>query len=174
MWRGLRAAWSAENAGRATGCTGTSPTAAVIMSAASSERVANWWFLRKHPDWRLRVRTDHHQAVGALLDDMVAAGTIGCWRPSIHEPETPAFGGESAMTIVHDLFCADSRGVLTYALQQTPEPATRDAAVTGSLDRGLRSILAQIMIFHSNRLGLSAQAQGVLAHAAKAAVLPRS
>ena len=49
-----------------------------------------------------------------------------------------------------------------------------DAAATGSLDRGLRSILAQIVIFHWNRLGLSAHAQGILAHAAKAAVLPRS
>jgi thiopeptide-type bacteriocin biosynthesis protein len=49
-----------------------------------------------------------------------------------------------------------------------------DAAVTGTLDRGLRSILAQIVIFHWNRLGLSAHSQGILAHAAKAATLPRS
>lgn len=224
---------------------------------------AAWWFLRKHPDWRLRVRTDHHHAVAAVLDDLVAAGTIGGWRPSIYEPETAAFGGEAAMTVVHDLFCADSRGVLTYAVQQTPELGRRemsliliralqqhagldwfeagdvfdrvaqmrpnpaeadaervltlatqmrpllavevrpdmppfaptgpvafaapwlaafietgrhlgDAATTGSLERGLRTILAQIVIFHWNRLGLSAHAQGILAHAAKAALLPRS
>jgi thiopeptide-type bacteriocin biosynthesis protein len=48
-----------------------------------------------------------------------------------------------------------------------------DAATTGRLDRGLRATLAHIVIFHWNRLGLSAQAQGILAHAAKAAILPR-
>ena len=49
-----------------------------------------------------------------------------------------------------------------------------EAAATGRLDRGLRAILAQIVIFHWNRLGLSAQTQGILAHAAKAAILPGS
>ncbi|GAA3948296.1 hypothetical protein Aau02nite_11540 [Amorphoplanes auranticolor] len=250
------------------------PTDWPSMEATFAERVAPrlnqldaghaaWWFLRKHPDWRLRVRTDHHHAVAAALDDLVAACTIDGWRPSIYEPETAAFGGENAMTVVHELFCADSRGVLTYAVQQTPKLGRRelsllliralqqhagldwfeagdvfdrvaqmrpipaetdtervltlatqmrpllavevrpdmplfaptgpvafaapwlsafihagrhlgDAATTGSLDRGLRSILAQVVIFHWNRLGLSAHAQGALAHAAKAAVLPRS
>ena len=250
------------------------PTDWASMDATFAERVAPrlnqlddghaaWWFLRKHPDWRLRVRTDHHHAVAAVLDNLVAAGTIAGWRPSIYEPETAAFGGEPAMTVVHELFCADSRGVLTYAVQQTPElgrrelsliliralqqhagldwfeagdvfdrvvqmrpsPAETDAdrvltlatrmrpllavevrsdmplfaptgpvafaapwlaafihagrrlgnaATTGNLDRGLRNILAQVVIFHWNRLGLSAHAQGILAHAAKAAALPRS
>ena len=48
-----------------------------------------------------------------------------------------------------------------------------EAAATNRLDRGLRATLAQIVIFHWNRLGLSASAQGILAHAAKAATLPR-
>jgi thiopeptide-type bacteriocin biosynthesis protein len=227
---------------------------------------AAWWYLRKHPDWRLRVQTDNHGTVEALLDELIAAGTIGCWRPSIYEPETAAFGGDLSMTVVHEMFCADSRGVLTYAIQPKPElgrrelsllliralqqhagldwfeagdvfdrvaqmpqmrpsPAKtdaarvftlatqmrpllavevradmplfaptgpvgfaapwlaafihagkhlRDAAVTGRLDRGLRSVLAQIVIFHWNRFGLSAHAQGILAHAAQAAILPRS
>ncbi|GLY98790.1 thiopeptide-type bacteriocin biosynthesis protein [Actinoplanes sp. NBRC 103695] len=222
-----------------------------------------WWFLRKYPDWRLRVRTDDRPAVEALLDDLVAAGAIDRWRPSIYEPETAAFGGNAGMAIVHDLFCADSRGVLTYsrrplpglgrrelsllliqALQQhagldwfetgdvfdqvahlRPAPADGDAeriaalalklrplltaavnadhplftpagpaahaapwlaafiqagqelgdaATANRLDRGLRATIAQIVIFHWNRLGLSAHAQGILAHAVKAATLPRS
>ena len=224
---------------------------------------AAWWFLRKHPYWRLRVRTAHHDTATTLLDDLVTAGAIDHWRPGIYEPESAAFGGDPAMTIVHDLFCADSRGVLTHARQHTPQlgrrelsllfiralhqhagldwfeagdvfdrvartrpapadaDATRvdtlaatmspllalpvqadtplfapggplahaapwlagfiqagqrldDAATTGRLDRGLRAVLAHIVIFHWNRLGLSAQAQGILAHAAKAAILPRS
>ncbi|GAA0490576.1 hypothetical protein Ade02nite_23770 [Paractinoplanes deccanensis] len=222
-----------------------------------------WWFLRKYPHWRLRVRTCDHRAVETLLDDLSSAGTIAGWQPGIYEAETAAFGGEVAMAIVHDLFCADSRGVLTYARQHTPPlgrrelsllllqalnrhagldwfeigdvfarvaqmrptPADHDtpgidalaakvhpvlasdittemplftrggpvayaadwlaafiqagrllgeAAATGRLDRGLRAALAQIVIFHWNRLGLPAHTQGILAHAAKAATLPRS
>jgi thiopeptide-type bacteriocin biosynthesis protein len=224
---------------------------------------AAWWFLRKHPDWRLRIRTVDHRAVQGLLDDLAATGTIGRWRPSIYEPETAAFGGDVAMAVVHDLFCADSRGVLAYARQPSPQLGRRelslmlimalqqhagldwfeagdvfdrvtqmrptpadadaervaalaltmrpllavaitsdtplftpggtvayaapwlaafikagqslsDAAAANRLDRGLRATIAQIVIFHWNRLGLSAPTQGILAHAAKAATLPRS
>jgi thiopeptide-type bacteriocin biosynthesis protein len=227
------------------------------------DNAAAWWFLRKYPHWRLRVRTSDHRAVEALLDDLVALGTITGWQPGIYEPETAAFGGGVAMTTVNDLFCADSRGVLTYARQHSPAlgrrelsllliramlqhggldwfetgdvfdrvaqmrpaPADHDtpgldalagkmrpvlaidittdmplfapggplacatpwlaafiragkllgeAAAANRLDRGLRATIAQIVIFHWNRLGLSAQAQGILAHAAKVATLPRS
>ncbi|MBM2623423.1 thiopeptide-type bacteriocin biosynthesis protein [Actinoplanes sp. LDG1-06] len=221
----------------------------------------SWWFLRKHPHWRIRLRTDDHHAVAGLLDDLIRDRTIERWRPGIYEPEVAAFGGMNAMGIVHDLFAADSRGALAYvrhspmalgrrelslllirAIQQNagmdwfetgdvfhkvsqlrPAPAdTRrvdalaekirpllairvtpelalfaadgaagnlspwltgfadagrnlgELAADGGLDRGLRAVLAQIVIFHWNRLGLSATAQGVLAYAAQAATLPRS
>ncbi|WP_091253643.1 thiopeptide-type bacteriocin biosynthesis protein [Micromonospora matsumotoense] len=77
---------------------------------------ASWWFLRKHPSWRIRIRTTDHGAAGALLDDLAAAGVIAGWEAGIYEPETAAFGGLSATAIVHELFCGDSRGVLAYAL----------------------------------------------------------
>src|SRR5699024_1537362 len=161
-----------------------------------------------------------------------------------YEPETTAFGGGSAMAHVHDLFCADTTGVLTHlasgsvlgrkevslvllstltrgarpdpfetadvfakvAVRRPPvaphqaihvrrraavmrphlvgrpnldELAARagthlttwaasfgqagsllaDLAATGRLSRGLRSVLAQTVIFHWNRLGLSATEQ---------------
>ncbi len=224
---------------------------------------AAWWFLRKYPYWRLRVRTADQHAAATLLDELVKAGAIDHWRPGIYEPEAAAFGGSDAMDVVHDLFCADSRGVLTYARQHAPglgrrelsllliralqqhagldwfeagdvfdriaqmRPAPADAdavrvdtlatrmrpllaitvqadtplfapggpvtyatpwlagfiqagqqlgeaATAERLGRGLRAVLAHIVIFHWNRLGLSAQTQGILAHAAKAAILPRS
>lgn len=41
----------------------------------------------------------------------------------------------------------------------------------GTLNRGLRQVLAYIVIFHWNRLGLSGRTQSLLAHAARTAVL---
>ncbi len=46
------------------------------------------------------------------------------------------------------------------------------AATVGTLSRGLRAVLAHVVIFHWNRLGLSAATQAVLARAAARACLP--
>jgi len=47
-----------------------------------------------------------------------------------------------------------------------------DAARHGQLTRGLRAVLAQTVIFHWNRLGLTAMTQGILASAAAQVCLP--
>jgi thiopeptide-type bacteriocin biosynthesis protein len=225
---------------------------------------ATWWFVRKHPCWRIRIRTAEHDTARAALDGLAAAGVITRWTPGIYEPEVAAFGGPDAMNIVHELFCADSRGVLGYVTLDAPKlgrrelslllihaiahhagldwfetadvfdriaqlrpappeadvartaglaaqtrsllavPAgagaallassgipddltaswldsfvtagqqVRDAAVSGLLDRGVRAILAHVVIFHWNRLGLSASTQAILARAAATAMLPGS
>jgi thiopeptide-type bacteriocin biosynthesis protein len=225
--------------------------------------VAGWWFLRKQPCWRLRLRGADTAAVARVLDELAAAGVLTRWWPTVYEPETTAFGGPAGMHAAHDLFCADSRGVLDYARQRVlglgrrelslllinalqraagldwfecgdvfdrvarlrPAPADADAgrvdelamkihtllavparadsplfapdgpvafaapwlagfetagrqlgdaAAEGRLDRGVRAVLTHIVIFHWNRFGLSATAQGILAAAASAAILPRS
>jgi thiopeptide-type bacteriocin biosynthesis protein len=46
------------------------------------------------------------------------------------------------------------------------------AATVGTLSRGLRAVLAHVVIFHWNRLGLPAGTQAVLARAAARACLP--
>jgi thiopeptide-type bacteriocin biosynthesis protein len=220
-----------------------------------------WWFLRKHPHWRLRIHTANRSAVDEILDTLTAAGTISTWHPGLYEPEEAAFGGPHGMTIAHDLFCADSQGVLTYLQQRqtglgrremsllliagllhaagldifergdifanvashrpavnsvdprfadlvnkvrgllsvpitmdhplfvdggacayaTPWLAAhvsagqqlRHAADDNLLDRGVREIITHLVIFHWNRLNLSAAAQGALAHAATEAFLPK-
>ena len=220
-----------------------------------------WWFLRKHPHWRLRIHAADKTAVNELLDTLTAAGTISTWQTGLYEPEEVAFGGPHGMTITHDLFCADSQGVLTYLRQQQPglgpremsllliagllhaagldifergdifaniarhrppadngdprlatlvnkvrgllsAPITidhplfadggacadaapwlaahvsagqqlRHAADDNLLDRGVREIITHLVIFHWNRLNLSATAQGALAHAATEAFLPK-
>lgn len=229
----------------------------------SEGTVAGWWFLRKHPCWRLRLSGVDTTAVNHVLDELIDTGAIARWWPTVYEPETAAFGGPTGMDTVHDLFCADSRGVLDYLRHDAPglgrrelsilllsglmratgldgfecgdvfdrvarlrpTPAAADtvridqladtvrvllsipdlpaselftpggpvahaapwltafraagrrlgaAAADGRLERGLRAILTHVVIFHWNRLGLSAASQGILARAATTALLPRS
>ncbi|MEV0344917.1 thiopeptide-type bacteriocin biosynthesis protein [Nonomuraea sp. NPDC050680] len=225
--------------------------------------ISGWWFLRKPPGWRLRLRDADIPTVDQVLDELTSAGALTRWWPTVYEPETAAFGGSAGVQAAHDLFCADSRGVLDYARQSTPDlgrrelsivlvnallqaagldwfergdvfarvaemrpapteadtvriekltanvrtllalPAQPDsepfapggtaafaapwltawqttgnqlgrAAAEGRLDRGLRALLTHVVIFHWNRLGLSATTQGILSRAATAAFLPES
>ncbi|WP_026421860.1 thiopeptide-type bacteriocin biosynthesis protein [Actinokineospora inagensis] len=232
----------------------------ILDDLQHSGAITIWWFLRKHPCWRLRLHHANKPAVDHALNTLVANGVIQRWWPTIYEPETAAFGGPTNMDLVHDLFHADSRGVLDYLTHDTPgigrrelsllllstllnaahldtfergdvfsrvvqlrpaaaEPAkiaqlaenlhpllaianpldsdlvqprtfmvqatpwfTRfqntgqqlhGAATQGTLPRGLRAVLAHIVIFHWNRLGLSAATQGILANAASVATFVR-
>ena len=224
--------------------------------------ISGWWFIRKHPCWRLRFHHADTEAVSRALDALTTAGTLTRWWPTVYEPETAAFGGPAGVGVAHDLFCADSHHALAFfgrtepgverrelsllllgalldaagldwfergdvfarVAQIRPAPTgadaarvdtlagtaraflavpadsqgalfgpggraafaagwlegftvagtrLRDAAAGGALDRGLRAIAAHLVIFHWNRLGLSAVTQGVLARAATTAFLPR-
>jgi thiopeptide-type bacteriocin biosynthesis protein len=224
----------------------------------ASGALSGWWYLRKHPHWRVRLLNANASAVSSLLDRQVASGGIADWQPVLYEAETAAFGGPAGVGIAHDLFCADSRGTLSYARQQTPAAGRREtsillisamttaagldwfergdvfdrvarlrpqppaghedqlkrlaaqlrvlltvppqtaltrpgqpdfttdwlsafetaghrlsvAASDQLLGRGLRAILAHAVLFHWNRLGLSARTQGILARAATSVYLP--
>ncbi|MET8139885.1 thiopeptide-type bacteriocin biosynthesis protein [Sphaerisporangium sp. NPDC005288] len=225
--------------------------------------ISGWWFLRKPPGWRLRLRNADIPAVDQVLEELIAAGALTRWWPTVYEPETAAFGGPAGVEAAHDLFYADSLGVLDYARQNAPDLGRRElsillvnallqaadldwfergdvfarvaklrpaptkadsariekltanvrtllavpvqsdsepfapgghaafatpwltaweaagrrlgrAAAEGRLDRGLRALLTHVVIFHWNRLGLSAATQGILSRAATAAFLPES
>jgi thiopeptide-type bacteriocin biosynthesis protein len=88
-----------------------------------------WWFLRKHPCWRIRLAHPRVDAVNQVLNDLTATGAITRWWPSRYEPEATAFGGAPGIQIVHDLFCADSRGVLTYLRQPQPALGRRELSL---------------------------------------------
>jgi protein-L-isoaspartate(D-aspartate) O-methyltransferase len=210
-----------------------------------------WWFIRKHPYWRIRCRTDICPAAATALDRLSTGGTIAGWHRTIYEPEALAFGGHATMTTAHTLFHHDSRTVIDVlhapprglprrreltvlavgallrgagqdwfeqgdiwakvASLRPPGPAclrvaprapaalhrlmTLDAgqalaplddwleafttaghdlaalARTGRLERGLRAVLAHHVIFHWNRLGLTAAEQHVLATLARDTVM---
>lgn len=112
-------------------CTATDLLVPQLQQAENTGVLAGWWFIRKHPCWRLRcrpgsaaTRTDVEHTVSTLLDDLRAGAVADRWWQTIYEPEAPAFGGPQGIDIAHDLFHADSRGVLDYV--------RRHASITGA------------------------------------------
>lgn len=85
--------------------------------------VAGWWYIRKHPYWRLRTlanagkRAQMITALTHLLDDLAATGLAVRWQESIYEPETLTFGGPHGIDLAHRLFHADSNGFLHHLHQ---------------------------------------------------------
>ncbi len=58
--------------------------------------LTSWWFIRKFPCWRIRLRVsdeDARQRIRAALDALVADGLSSRWWTGIYEPEIAAFGG---------------------------------------------------------------------------------
>jgi thiopeptide-type bacteriocin biosynthesis protein len=96
---------------------------------AADGAAAGWWFLRKHPCWRLRLLDADTTIIDHALDDLVTSAVIARWWPTVYEPETAAFGGPAGMDCVHDLFCADSRGVLNYLRHDTPGLGRRELSI---------------------------------------------
>ncbi|MEV8020023.1 thiopeptide-type bacteriocin biosynthesis protein [Streptomyces sp. NPDC086554] len=91
--------------------------APVLESLKDRGELSLWWFIRKHPCWRLRLDggpgspactelSDH-------LDELVKDGQLRRWWPGAYEPETAAFGGAVGMLNAHILFSADSHHILT-------------------------------------------------------------
>jgi thiopeptide-type bacteriocin biosynthesis protein len=254
-WHSVRVRFSDWNSSERTMAIVLAPALDQITTSATPLR---WWFLRKHPHWRIRLLDGHAATISRLLDDLASSGTIADWQPALYEPEITAFGGPSGMDIAHELSCADSRSTLEYARCDTPPVGRRELSIllinammtaagldwfergdvfgriagmrpgpsegeadrtaqlivqlrslltvpvrsiladsgTGRvaqpwlcafekagrrfrdsadlclLTRGTRAILAQTVIFHWNRVGLSATTQGILARAATAVYLP--
>ncbi|MGH3928874.1 MAG: thiopeptide-type bacteriocin biosynthesis protein [Pseudonocardiaceae bacterium] len=91
--------------------------APLLRHAEEDGLVAAWWFMRKHPCWRLRLQPGPagrtmKAGLGAAFDELAADGRIGGWSPGVYEAETAAFGGDAGMDLAHGLFCEDSRAVL--------------------------------------------------------------
>ncbi|WP_433259679.1 thiopeptide-type bacteriocin biosynthesis protein (plasmid) [Streptosporangium sp. CA-135522] len=126
QWRQLRIEFTDWSAAETIGATQLGPH---LDQLQSSGAVTAWWFLRKYPCWRLRLRGTDTAAVEGLLDELTAAGLITRWWPTLYEPETTAFGGPIGMHAAHSLFCADSRGVLDYLRRSAPGLGRRELSL---------------------------------------------
>lgn len=87
----------------------------MLREAEAIGAIDGWWYTRKHPCWRLRLRVQiAHEAKLAVeegFNRLVSEGHLQRWWPGIYEPETPAFGGTTSMTAAHALFITDSREI---------------------------------------------------------------
>jgi thiopeptide-type bacteriocin biosynthesis protein len=89
----------------------------LLQEAEATGIIDGWWYIRKHPCWRLRLRIRPGARTTSLTEDLnrlglhrlVAEGHLLRWWPGIYEPETAAFGGPVGMTAAHALFITDSR-----------------------------------------------------------------
>ncbi len=91
--------------------------------------IGGWWFLRKHPCWRLRLHLADSAAVDHVFDELTTAGVLAGWRPTIYEPEITAFGGPAGMDTAHELFCADSHGVLDHLRRDATSLGRRELSL---------------------------------------------
>jgi thiopeptide-type bacteriocin biosynthesis protein len=108
---------------------GATPLEPRLADLQARGNLGGWWFLRKHPCWRLRLHDADNTAINRLLDELATTGAVARWWPTIYEPETAAFGGTPGMNTIHDLFCADSRGVLDYVRHETPGLGRRELSI---------------------------------------------
>ncbi|MEV0982137.1 thiopeptide-type bacteriocin biosynthesis protein [Streptomyces sp. NPDC049915] len=90
----------------------------LLQEAEAAGLIGGWWYTRKHPCWRLRLRV--RPGIGAQLGAAEGLDRLGLhrlvadehlvrWWPGIYEPETAAFGGAASMTAAHALFVTDSQ-----------------------------------------------------------------
>ncbi|GAA0906646.1 thiopeptide-type bacteriocin biosynthesis protein [Streptomyces thermoalcalitolerans] len=120
-----------------------------LLPVLSEKTIGLWWFIRKHPHWRLRIKPAPGTPTGEIatsiaqaLDTAVSHGTVRRWRPTLYEPETIAFGGPDGMTTAHHLFHTDSRGVLTYH-------RAADAGTDGLPDAKTTSLLVLTLLLRA-------------------------
>jgi protein-L-isoaspartate(D-aspartate) O-methyltransferase len=103
-----------------------------LADARQAGLVADWFFIRKSPHWRLRYRPTDDRAPAHLADRLnllTRQGQIVGWAAGIYEPEVVAFGGTDAMAVAHEMFCRDSRHILDYLARSGAD--TRDEAELG-------------------------------------------
>ncbi|MEQ4610863.1 thiopeptide-type bacteriocin biosynthesis protein [Streptomyces cavourensis] len=105
----------------------------ILREAEAARAIDGWWYTRKHPCWRLRLRVQPaggaKLTIGDGFDRLVSDGHLQRWWPGIYEPETPAFGGKTSMTAAHALFVTDSREIQQLRLRDDLAIGPRELSV---------------------------------------------
>ncbi|MEB8337053.1 thiopeptide-type bacteriocin biosynthesis protein [Streptomyces endophyticus] len=109
----------------------------LLQNAQDQGLLAQWWFIRKPPGWRMRFLpcpeiepAEMRNAISLDLGAMSLRHRINSWTTAVYEPETAAFGGPVGMDIAHALFHADSTHILTtYATGNEPPLGRREMSV---------------------------------------------
>ncbi|MBD0735748.1 thiopeptide-type bacteriocin biosynthesis protein [Streptomyces sp. CBMA29] len=99
----------------------------LLHAAETNGTLDGWWYTRKHPCWRLRLKTT--TPIGDDLDRLVTEGHLHRWWPGIYEPETAAFGGPATMTAAHTLFITDSREIQQLPFRENLPLGPRELSV---------------------------------------------
>ncbi|MFB8143403.1 thiopeptide-type bacteriocin biosynthesis protein [Streptomyces parvus] len=105
----------------------------ILREAEAADAIDGWWYTRKHPCWRLRLRIQPVNGAKRTIEDgfdrLVSEGHLQRWWPGIYEPETPAFGGKTGMTAAHALFITDSREIQQLRLRDDLAIGPRELSV---------------------------------------------
>jgi thiopeptide-type bacteriocin biosynthesis protein len=95
-----------------------------------------WWFIRKHPHWRIRVlAVDHEtrdelaQRLASIWKNLAETSIITSWQWTVYEPEIGAFGGPIGIEAAHELFTADSRHILDYCAAPDSPMGPRETSI---------------------------------------------
>jgi thiopeptide-type bacteriocin biosynthesis protein len=147
-WYDVRVEFTDWKTAETVGTTHLGPALDALHTAGAH---TGWWFLRKHPCWRIRLHRADTTAVDRVLDNLTTTGHLARWWPTIYEPEMAAFGGITCLDVIHNLFCADTRGVLEHLRHDQP-----------SLDRRELSVLLLTALFHG--AGLDSFERGDVFH----------
>jgi thiopeptide-type bacteriocin biosynthesis protein len=106
-----------------------------VLRAAEADDLVAWWYVRKAPSWRFRLRANPGASdrirtrIGELFDTLVTTGAATTWAPGRYEAETLAFGGPAGIDIAHRLFHSDSRAILDYARRPAPPIGRRELSI---------------------------------------------
>jgi protein-L-isoaspartate(D-aspartate) O-methyltransferase len=92
----------------------------LLRAAQDKGDLASWWFVRKGPQWRVRLESPVGVIPCRLAEALTADGNARAVAEGTYEPETTRFGGPDAMDAAHRLFAADSLRLLDHLAGSSP------------------------------------------------------
>ena len=102
-----------------------------LAAAQDAGDLASWWFIRKGPQWHVRLESPRDDLTAHLASALTASGEARSVTGGVYEPETTRFGGPDGMDAAHRIFAADSSSLLDLPSRDRPPAAPRAPARPG-------------------------------------------